>query len=112
MIYLRRTDEAQEVYIPKTIAGACEKLPVRLALKGTVSLTAEASSVTDTGERRNYYVVSLTLPADCPAGEYEYRLTFYDLELASGVAVVADGEYNARNIEYKAVTEYEQYEAQ
>lgn len=105
MIYLQNTTESQALFIPRSQRG----------VEGTLHFSAESNmeladlisiDVSDLDTSDLYYDLSVTLPADLPGGEYDYRLTDDAGILSQGILVVGD---SFTIDQYEKDVEYEQY---
>ena len=109
MIYLQNTQEAQEVYVPRS-NGMTPDGDLVFKAKNTINLTEEIDLyVSDLQVSDLYYFLAVTLPEEVTDGEYEYTLSFEDTILATGLLVV--GDYSNPDQYEKEIT-YEQYETE
>ena len=109
MIYLQNTQEAQEVYVPRS-NGMTPDGDLVFKAKNTINLTEEIDLyVSDLQVSDLYYFLAVTLPENVTDGEYEYSLSFEDTILATGLLVVGD---YSRPEQYDKEITYEQYETE
>ena len=109
MIYLRNTQEAQVVYVPRS-EGSRPSGDLVFKAKNTINLEEEVDvHVTDLQTSDLYYNLAIELPAGLPDGEYEYTLSSEGDTLSTGLLVV--GDYSKPN-EYDKNITYEQYETE
>lgn len=104
MLYVNKSDEAQQVLIPmnaEPVGGAME-----LTLVSTIDRRAWTFSVTSLAVNLTYYNIAVVIPDECPVGEYEYTLKKGYETLSGGILYVTE----QRTItEYEKPIEYEQY---
>lgn len=109
MIYLQNTQEAQEVYVPRS-NGMTPDGDLVFKARNTINLTEEIDLyVSDLQVSDLYYFLAVTLPDEVTDGEYEYELKFEDTILATGLLVVGDF---AKPDQYEKDVTYEQYETE
>ena len=109
MLYLQNIRESQEIYVPRqtTASGT-----LKFYLVSTIDLDTKVNQIVqDSGASSGYYIISVTLPAGMPDGEYEYTLRGGpDKILSSGLLIV--GGYASQDSQYNKEITYEQYENQ
>jgi len=109
MIYLENTQEAQEVYIPRS-NGMSPRGDLVFKAKNTINLEEEIDLyVSDLQVSDLYFYLAVILPENVTDGEYEYELKFEDTLLSSGLLVV--GHYSNPD-QYEKEIKYEQYQAE
>lgn len=104
MVYLKHTTDIQMMYIPKN--GRDAKGNVFFKAYSTINLFGFSFEATEEDFSLLYHKVLVELTDNVPAGEYEYTLSDEVGVLSTGLLVIGDHE---NPIEYKKVTEYEQY---
>jgi hypothetical protein len=110
MIYLQNTQEAQEVYVPRSKGETPQGGDLVFKAKNTINLTEEIDLfVSDLQVSDLYYFLAVILPENVTDGEYEYELKFEDTILATGLLVV--GEFSGAD-QYEKEISYEQYETE
>ena len=107
MIYLQNTNESQVLFVPKNGAEASGELTLKM--RNTIDQDFIIDGVLDLKTSDLYFNLSITLPEDCPDGEYEYALMDGNIVLSTGILVLESAE--ART-EYDKDIVYEQYRAE
>ena len=105
MVYLKNTTERQILCIPKQTRVAFGGLIFKVT--NTRNQTLVLFNAEDEETSLLYHKIPIELSDDIQPGEYEYSLSDECGVLSSGLLVIGDLE---NFIEYKAMTEYEQYE--
>lgn len=109
MLYLQNTQDAQEVYVPRS-NGATPDGDLVFKAKNTINLTNEIDLyVADIRVSTLYYFLAVILPEHVADGEYEYTLSYEDTILATGLLVVGDLSHPDQ---YEKEISYEQYETE
>ena len=107
MIYLQNTNESQVLFVPRNGAEASGELTLKA--RNTIDQDFIIDRVLDLRTSDLYFNLSITLPEDCPDGEYEYALMDDNIVLSTGILVLQSAD--ARN-EYDKDIVYEQYRAE
>ena len=108
MLYLKNTEEAQVLFVPKN----CEIPSGDLVFKArsTIDLDTEIDlQVVDLNVSYQYMYLSVILPDKVTNGEYEYTVQVENEVLASGLLIVGE---NSTPDQYNHEIEYEQYETE
>ena len=107
MIYLQNTTESQVLFVPRNGADASGELTLKM--RNTIDQDFIIDRVLDLRTSDLYFNLSITLPEDCPDGEYEYALMDDNIVLSTGILVLQAAD--ART-EYDKDIVYEQYRAE
>ena len=108
MLYLQKTQEAQELFVPKN--GIVPPGEVIFKAKSTIDLeTMIDVEVVDLNISTIFMLLSVILPADLVVGEYEYSVQVGDQILSTGLLMV--GEFDKPD-QYEKPIQYEQYNAE
>lgn len=105
MIYLKRTTEVQQMYVPKGMRNAIGI--VSFKAYSSVNLTGFVFDVAVDDTSLLYHKMLVELKDNIPAGEYEYTLSDEMGDLSTGILVI--GELD-EHVEFVTEAEYEQYE--
>lgn len=108
MIYLRHTNEAQLLYVPKNGTDATENL--RIFIEDTVDHNVVTFEVVDIAVTERYFRFAVVVPDDVACGEYQYQLKSGDVCLSCGLLIVTDDEGQAK--QYNKTIKYKQYESE
>ena len=108
MIYLQNTTESQVLFVPRNGAEASGELTLKA--RNTLNQDFIIDRVLDLRTSDLYFNLSITLPEDCPDGEYEYALMDGNIVLSTGILVLQSAD--ARTDEYDKDIVYEQYRAE
>lgn len=107
MIYLQNTTESQVLFVPRNGAEASGELTLKM--RKTIDQDLIIDRVLDLRTSYLYFNLAITLPEDCPDGEYEYALMDDNIVLSTGILVLQSAD--ART-EYEKDIVYEQYRAE
>lgn len=108
MQYLEQTTAAQLLHIPRNTDAPASAESVAFVITSTVDVkTVFNAEVIDLATSDRYYRIALALPEGVTKGEYEYKLTESDGDLATGILIVGEPGGNVK--EYEKTIEYEQY---
>ena len=107
MIYLQNTTESQVLFVPRNGADASGELTLKM--RNTIDQDFIIDRVLDLRTSDLYFNLSITLPEDCPDGEYEYALMDDNIVLSTGILVLQSAD--ART-DYDKDIVYEQYRAE
>ena len=107
MIYLQNTRESQVLFVPRNGAEASGELTLKAS--NTIDQDFIIDRVLELRTSDRYFNLSITLPEDCPDGEYEYALMDDNIVLSTGILVLQSAD--ART-EYDKDIVYEQYRAE
>ena len=107
MIYLQNTTESQVLFVPRN--GAESSGELTLKARNTLDQDFIIDRVLDLKTSDLYFNLAITLPEDCPDGEYEYALMDDNIVLSTGILVLQSAD--ART-DYDKDIVYEQYRAE
>lgn len=104
MMYLRKTSDAQSVFIPKDrdVVGN-----LFLQAKSMIGQTPFTEETLDVNTSARYHRISVRLGENVQSGEYEYTLSDEKGVLSTGILIIGD---SIRATEYNKPIEYRQYE--
>lgn len=103
-MYLRKTSDAQSVFIPKDrdVVGN-----LFLQAKSMIGQTPFTEETLDVNTSARYHRISVRLGENVQSGEYEYTLSDEKGVLSTGILIIGD---SIRATEYNKPIEYRQYE--
>ena len=104
MIYLQNTTESQVLFVPRNGADASGELSLKM--RNTIDQDFIIDQVLDLKTSDLYFNLAITLPEDCPDGEYEYALMDDNIVLSTGILVLQSADAQT---EYEKDIVYEQY---
>ena len=107
MIYLQNTTESQVLFVPRNGAEASGELTLKA--RNTLDQNFIIDRVLDLRTSDLYFNLSITLPEDCPDGEYEYALMDDNIVLSTGILVLQSADARTKN---EKDIRYEQYTAE
>ena len=107
MIYLQNTTESQVLFVPKNGAEASGELTLKA--RNTLNQDFIIDQVLDLRTSDLYFNLAITLPEDCPDGEYEYALMDDNIVLSTGILGLQSADSRT---EYEKDIVYEQYRAE
>ena len=107
MIYLQNTTESQVLFVPRNGAEASGELTLKA--RNTIDQDFIIDRVLDLRTSDLYFNLAITLPEECPDGEYEYALMDDNIVLSTGILVLQSAD--ART-DYDKDIVYEQYRAE
>ena len=107
MIYLKNTRESQVLFVPRNGAEASGELTLKA--RNTLDQDFIIDRVLDLRTSDLYFNLSITLPEDCPDGEYEYALMDDNIVLSTGILVLQSADAQT---EYEKDIVYEKYRAE
>ena len=107
MIYLKKTDAPQALFVPRTGEVSFNDT-LHLKLENTTTHQVYEWDVMSLGVSVLYFNVSIILPADVPSGEFKYTLTDELVILSTGLVVV-DKDIKGYE-QFEQTIEYTEYE--
>lgn len=108
MLYLQNTEEAQVLFVPRNCEIPSGDLVFKA--KSTIDLATEIDlPVVNLDVSGLYLHLAVTIPEDCPNGEYEYTVLAGDEVVSTGILIIGE---NSTPEQYNHTIEYDQYEAE
>ena len=108
MLYLEKIEDAQVLFVPRN--GKIPDGEVKFVAKSTVDLSVEIDLPSINLDISALYMhLAVTVPEDCPTGEFEYTVTAGGEKVSTGLLIVGEG---FRPTQYEKSITYEQYETE
>lgn len=106
MLYLRNTQDAQVLMVPKN--GSAAEGDLQLLIRDTVDHQSVTISATDLNTSALYANIAVELPESLAEGEYQYSLMSGAIAISTGLLYIGELE---RPDQYEETINYKQYES-